>query len=796
MALTVNLYYLKNQQIETLTYRANHVQLVLSHLFLQTKGKQIETLSNYELLKDLQLANLHSISLMTSHDAQHHMITIRSNPLIENYLIKEKIKYWRYGLEKGSLLLVLFELNDDHDRLDWNQLYQQLQNIEGQQECKYYNLWGIATTYVNFFTMTNLTKWQFVDGKRQANKAIVNHNDESDRLLLPIGLDLGESENQALINLQDLFFELNDQDFQLWIKTYQKQFPTLCDQLTYNWPKQIWPLRFGRPKTNYETYPHHQPIIKQIFENLTKDKISINDVARAYLHVFQTVNIDHVTYIKNEQNGLPFYQPLNNETQQNENKFSFWNDYQSLLNHIEIKLQEKELKKKTLDCTINNYRELCEQIYKMSRQVAFKSHHYLVYENGVFNCQAQRQNPDGWQIEKAWITPKHYAELERILKQKRLYIINTMGRNYYQFDDENSLHISAKRRVDHFLKQIFSNDETKINIYFEFIGYGCLANTDLRKALIIKGDGKNGKSTLINFTKRFLNPDSLALLPVSRLGDEYAKVELQYKTLWFDTEGPAYLDDGIDDLKAIISGDEISSNVKYQHPRKWRSTTTMIVATNNQINFRQYSSAIGDRLYFMNLTNRFDKAKEKINQILLDDLFGFDEKQSDETNRLNEQATLAYCDYLILNGIKRVIDQNHQPTTHQEHTKMLNHFEATTHPVLTWLIEENYLLFSDEPERYINYSDAYLELIKTKNVRSILNEFKKWAEENGYGNYHINVKNLKTIMESYGAVDETKKINEQGRQENWFVINNHKWKTKTGADFVNPGGDQDESKAN
>lgn len=143
-----------------------------------------------------------------------------------------------------------------------------------------------------------------------------------------------------------------------------------------------------------------------------------------------------------------------------------------------------------------------------------------------------------------------------------------MGREYCHFDVNNNFHQDAKKRVDQFLMQIFSNDQTKIDVYFQFIGYGSLANTDLRKALIIKGEGKNGKSTLINFTKRFLNQDNLALLPISRLGDEFSKIELQYKTLLFDTEGPAFIDEGVDDLKAIISGDEISSNVKYRHNRK------------------------------------------------------------------------------------------------------------------------------------------------------------------------------------------------------------------------------------
>lgn len=784
-------------QIKSLLIDAAHVQLVLSYLFTSLKPAQLKTLEIcdfYQNLKTWKEARaIETIKFeLDQNDYHYQIISFRANLAILTYLQQEKIKYWSYRDPSGQangLVLIIFELSDAQDMQEWDYLLTTLSTKQQNNlQVDYYNLWGIATTYGRTYQISDLDNWCFVD--HQSNKwHPVMHNDFNDRVLLPIANhQLSAKECQSLITLQDLFYDIDHLEFNQWIKDHQKDHNQLCNLLTYNWPKTIWPIRPGRVKTYYDQYPHHRSIIDYLLCHSKRDKITINDLANAYLQVFKTINIDQETYVENIENGIPLYRLLTGNRQDQVHKFNFWNDYQNLLYHLEIKLREKDLKKKTNECSSNNYQELCNQIYQMSKQVNFIGHHYLVYQDAVFNCQVQKENPNDWKIDQALISD--YDKLQSVLKQKQLYIINTMGRPYYRFDVHNSLHQDAKKRVDQFLMQIFSNDQSKINVYFQFIGYGSLANTDLRKALIIKGEGKNGKSTLINFTKRFLNQDNLALLPISRLGDEFSKIELQYKTLLFDTEGPAFIDEGVDDLKAIISGDEISSNVKYRHNRKWKSTTTMIIATNNQINFRNYSSAIGDRLYFIELTNRFDNDREKTNQSILDYLFGFDENHSERENQRNEQATLAYCDYLILNGIKQVLDLGVNLTIHQDHTKMLNYFETGTSLVLTWLVEENYLNFSDQSARYIEYSDQYLEMIQTKTIRGIFNEFQKWSEDNGYvkNQHNTTIKGLRRIFESYGAVSETKKINSSGKKENWFVIDNDKWKIRTGSDFVDPGG--------
>lgn len=68
----------------------------------------------------------------------------------------------------------------------------------------------------------------------------------------------------------------------------------------------------------------------------------------------------------------------------------------------------------------------------------------------------------------------------------------------------------------------------------------------MRQALILKGTGKNGKSTLVNMTKLFLNQEHLSDLRLDQLKNEFDKTQLQHKVLNFDTEGPQFLEEGVE----------------------------------------------------------------------------------------------------------------------------------------------------------------------------------------------------------------------------------------------------------
>lgn len=794
-SLTITYQNLNNDNQQIQQCYDQSVWDVLNYLYHRFYQFNINPKTLKQLQSELETSGLMSwieqitsaeqiVSLTLQNGDDDYFLSLKANDLLEAYLRDHKINYGKENNPNDPLSHTLHlwcHFEHQQDLKIWSPLKQILQTNPDNQY-QFYNQWGIKTT---------LSKIVAIDFKRYQyiiNSSIkeVEPIDRSLKCLEPLA-NLSDNQIQVLETLQPLFEANRLQKFKQWLTKHRKEYPQLCRDLEFNWPKSI--IAIGNQlNANYQDFPHHVKIIETIFNQLDpkSKKIEISHLAEAYNQVFKTINIDHQTYVQKLNNQIPIYVPLVADENRIHDQMNFWNDVKKLLINLKIHLKEKGLNDlKVFELTKNNYKELCDQIKNNSDNKAFKAHHYLVYNNAIFDCKS-RLNQD-WSIDEAIILEQNYQKLAKQLEQKEIYLIHTMARNYYQFDPHNSSHQAAKARVDQFLNEVFSKNQTEIDIYFEFIGYGNLPNTDLRKALIIKGEGKNGKSTLINLTKEFLNPDTISNLQLTRLGEEFAKISLQHKCLNFDTEGPTYLDQGIEDLKAIIGGDELNSNVKFQNQRVWRSTTTMVIATNNEILFKNYSPAIGDRLFFIELKNRFDKDDEKINASLLSQIYG-EVEDEESTTAINREATIAYFDYLLLNGIKRVINNQHQPSFHKEHIKMLNRFETNSNQVLIWLQEESYFDFIIiNNKRYMTYSDSFINLIWRQSVRQIYQDYKNWHQENNSQGQPYGIKSFKNVMEQYCPLVVEKQADENNKKIEWFVIDENKWVIKTGTPFVAKG---------
>lgn len=130
----------------------------------------------------------------------------------------------------------------------------------------------------------------------------------------------------------------------------------------------------------------------------------------------------------------------------------------------------------------------------------------------------------------------------------------------------------------------------------------------------------------------------------------------------------------------MIAGDDINTNVKFEDIRTFKSLITMIIATNNDLKFKQYSPAIADRLFFIELVNRFDQHKEKTSNQLKNEIFGVVKDNSEQT-RINRLATFAYFDKLMLDAITKVIQNNNHPDYHENHGQIINNFEQESNQV-------------------------------------------------------------------------------------------------------------------
>ena len=218
-------------QIKSLMIKSTDVQLVLSYLFTNLKPAQLKTLETCEFYQNLktwkETQAITTINFaLDQNDHHYQIISFRANLAILTYLQKEKIKYWFYDdptKRSYGLVLIIFELSDNQDMQEWDYLLTTLSaNQQTSLQLNYYNLWGIATTYCYCYQMSDLGNWHFVDHLSDKWHPVI-HNDFNDRVLLPIvNHDLSAKEQQSLVALQDLFYDIDHREFSQWIKDHQK----------------------------------------------------------------------------------------------------------------------------------------------------------------------------------------------------------------------------------------------------------------------------------------------------------------------------------------------------------------------------------------------------------------------------------------------------------------------------------------------------------------------------------------------------------------------------------------------
>ncbi len=185
-------------------------------------------------------------------------------------------------------------------------------------------------------------------------------------------------------------------------------------------------------------------------------------------------------------------------------------------------------------------------------------------------------------------------------------------------------------------------DEENIRALQEFFGL-CLTTETYDRALILTGEGSNGKSTLLDVLSGVLGAESCSQIPMSLLEDRNFVAQLQGKLLNVASEIGSKNTVCDEILKQIITHDEITGAHKYGHPFKFRPTCKLIFATNNLPRTDDKSKALYRRLMIMNLTKEFTEndAKHKYHRELLEERNGIFNWMVCGLKRLRERGKFA-----------------------------------------------------------------------------------------------------------------------------------------------------------
>ena len=131
-----------------------------------------------------------------------------------------------------------------------------------------------------------------------------------------------------------------------------------------------------------------------------------------------------------------------------------------------------------------------------------------------------------------------------------------------------------------FLSQVLQTDKDS-DIVQEWCGYCLLNDTNYSKALLLFGDGENGKSVLLNVIKRFLGNENVTSISLQYLeSSPFAPARLFGKTANIFADLPKKALSQTSVFKMTVAGDDISGEKKGKDSFEFKPTAKMMFSCN------------------------------------------------------------------------------------------------------------------------------------------------------------------------------------------------------------------------
>lgn len=253
--------------------------------------------------------------------------------------------------------------------------------------------------------------------------------------------------------------------------------------------------------------------------------------------------------------------------------------------------------------------------------------------------------------------------------------------------------------VDEYIDNLTGKDPTYRDLLMEVIGYVMITDPEkirsLGKFFMFRGDGANGKGTLLQIMKKIYNSRNCTNLSIKQLTDERYKVTMIGKlaNLGDDIEPAAINDAELKILKNISTADTISTRHMYSESISSTFTIKLYFTTNSDIKSFEKGYAYKRRIVWLPMFNKVDKPDPQF------------------ISKITTQKALEYWIRLIVEGYKRLY-------TNLEWTKCetVEQYNAQYH--------EN----NDVCRQFAKDLDPETEIIN-RTVSEMSEEFYRWDSE-------------------------------------------------------------------
>lgn len=163
-------------------------------------------------------------------------------------------------------------------------------------------------------------------------------------------------------------------------------------------------------------------------------------------------------------------------------------------------------------------------------------------------------------------------------------------------------------RFVQFLYEVFAGDDDrddKIRAVLEMMGYTCVAHARHERFVLLIGNGANGKSVLLQVIERLVGHANCAAVKPSEFNSRFQRAHLHMKLANIITELPEGKVIADDELKAIVSGEISTVEIKQRDPFDMRAFCTCWFGTNFMPHTRDFSDGLYRRALILPFNRKF-----------------------------------------------------------------------------------------------------------------------------------------------------------------------------------------------
>ena len=200
-----------------------------------------------------------------------------------------------------------------------------------------------------------------------------------------------------------------------------------------------------------------------------------------------------------------------------------------------------------------------------------------------------------------------------VLSQGKWKPINSMAFTPYTISIDYDEDCEPVELVDKYIDSLTDGEKEYRELLLEALAFPLIVDPEkirtLGKFFMFRGDGANGKGTLLQIMRKIYQPKNCTALSIKQLVDDRFKVTLRGKlvNLGDDIEAEAINNDQLKVLKNITTCDTASTRQLYKQSEDVTFTTKLFFTTNSDIKSFEKGYAYKRRILWMPMFNTIEK---------------------------------------------------------------------------------------------------------------------------------------------------------------------------------------------